>query len=69
MSTKDIERSAFSPVEIAARAKVSRAHIYREIASGRLKAKRLAAGKRPLFRITPEAEAEWLASAPPAVEQ
>lgn len=65
----DSERSAFTPSEIARRAGVSRAHIYKQINLGRLKAVRLAGGKRPLIRITPEAEREWLQSAAPAVHQ
>lgn len=57
-------RTALRLEEVAKRAGVSRAHVYRAVHAGELKAVVMSRGKRPVWRITLQAEAEWLASLP-----
>jgi len=52
-------RYSFSPKEVAERNGVSKSLVYRDIASGKLKAKRVG-GDGPL-RVMPEDEAEYIA--------
>jgi excisionase family DNA binding protein len=56
------ERSAYSLAEVAQRAGISRASVYRAVASGALRTIKLGSGKRPTQRVTPADERSWLES-------
>lgn len=54
------DRASFTVAEIAGRNAISLATAYRAIHTGALQVVRLGSGNKPLIRVTPQQEAEWL---------
>jgi len=55
-----VGRASFKLSEVAERNSISPATVYRHVSEGLLKVVCFGSGKRPVMRVTPQQEADWL---------